>query len=78
MKTTSTLQKIEWRKQMFKILLISSTALLFACSDEYRNSVQQHVEDMEVCRKANMSAYLNGVGEVKCSPKGDEYQNFKR
>ena len=64
---------------MFKILLIVySTALLFACSNEYRNSVQQQAEDMEVCRKANMSAYLNGVGEVKCSPKGDEYQNFKR
>lgn len=63
---------------MFKILLICSTTLLFACSNEYRNSVQQQAEDMEVCRKANMSAYLNGVGEVKCSPKGDEYQNFKR
>lgn len=48
---------------MFKILLmLSSTALLFACSNEYRNSVQQQAEDMEVCRKANMSAYLNGVG----------------
>lgn len=61
---------------MSKILVIASTALLFACSNEYRNSVQQQAEDMEVCRKANMSAYLNGVGEVKCSPKEDEYRKF--
>ena len=63
---------------MFKILVMVTTTFLFACSNEYRNSVQQQAEDMEVCRKASMSAYLNGVGEVKCSPKGDEYQNFKR
>ena len=63
---------------MFKILLIvSSAALLFACSNEYRNSVHQQAEDMEVCRKAKMKAYLNGVGEVKCSPNPAEYQNFK-
>ena len=62
---------------MFKILVIASTVLLFACSNEYRNSVQQQAEDMEVCRKANMKAYLNGVGEIKCSPNTDEYQNFK-
>ena len=63
---------------MFKILLIASTVLLFACSNEYRNSVQQQADDMEVCRKANMKAYLNGMGEVKCSPEEDEYQDFKR
>lgn len=64
---------------MFKILLIvSSTVLLFACSNEYRNSVQQQAEDMEVCRKANMKAYLNGVDEIRCSPKPEEYQNFER
>ena len=62
---------------MFKVLLIASTVLLFACSNEYRDSVQQQAEDMEVCRKANMKAYLNGVGEIRCSPKNDEYQNFK-
>lgn len=62
---------------MFKvIILIASTVLLFACSNEYRNSVQQQAEDMEVCRKANMGAYLNGMSEVKCSPKPDEYQKF--
>lgn len=62
---------------MFKILLIvSSVTLLFACSNEYRNSVQQQAEDMEVCRKAGMKAYLNGLGEVKCSPKEDEYRKF--
>ena len=64
---------------MFKILLmVSSTALLFACSNEYRNSVQQQAEDVEVCRKANMKAYLNGMDEIRCSPNPDEYQNFKR
>ena len=64
---------------MFKILLmVSSTAFLFACSNEYRNSVQQQAEDMEVCRKADMKAYLNGVDEIRCSPKPEEYQNFKR
>ena len=62
---------------MFKILVIASTVLLFACSSEYRNSVQQQVEDMEVCRKADMKAYLNGMSEVKCSPKPEEYQNLK-
>ena len=61
---------------MFKILLIASTVLLFACSNEYRNSVQQQAEDMEVCRKANMKAYLNSMSEVKCSPNNDEYQKF--
>lgn len=58
--------------------MVSSTVLLFACSNEYRNSVQQQAEDMEVCRKADMKAYLNGMDEIRCSPKGDEYQNFKR
>ena len=62
---------------MFKILVMVSSTFLFACSNEYRNSVQQQAEDMEVCRKANMKAYLNGVSEVKCSPKDEEYQNFK-
>ena len=63
---------------MFKILLIVClTVLLFACSDEYRNSVQQQAEDMEVCRKANMKAYLTDFGEIRCSPKDEEYQNFK-
>ena len=62
---------------MFKILVIASTALLFACSNEYRNSVQQQAEDMEVCRKAGMKAYLNGVDEIRCSPKPEEYQNLK-
>lgn len=61
---------------MFKILLIvSSTASLFACSNEYRNSVQQQAEDMEVCRKAGMKAYLNDFGEIRCSPRADECQN---
>lgn len=51
---------------MFKILLIvSSTTLLFACSNEYRDSVQQQADDMEVCRKANMKAYINGVDEIR-------------
>ena len=62
---------------MFKILLIASTVLLFACSNEYRNSVQQQAEDMEVCRKANMKAYLTDFSEIRCSPNNDEYQNFK-
>ena len=63
---------------MFKILVIASTTLLFACSNEYRNSVQQQAEDMEVCRKANMKDYLTDFGEIRCSPNNDEYQNFKR
>lgn len=64
---------------MFKILLIvSSAALLLACSNEYRNSVKQQVEDMEVCRKAGMKAYLNGMDEIRCSPSPEEYQNFQR
>lgn len=62
---------------MFKILVIASTTLLFACSYEYRNSVQQQAEDMEVCRKANMGAYLNDFGEIRCSPNNNKYQNFK-
>lgn len=57
------------------IILIVSTALIFACSNEYRNSVQQQAEDMEVCRKADMKAYLNDFGEIRCSPKDDECQN---
>ena len=63
---------------MFKILLIVfSTTFLFACSNDYRDSVQEQTEDMEVCRKANMKAYINGVDEIRCSPKPEEYQNFK-
>ena len=62
---------------MFKILVIASTVLLFACSNDYRDSVQEQTEDMEVCRKAKMKAYLTDFGEIRCSPNNDEYQNFK-
>ena len=35
-------------------------------------------EDMEVCRKADMDAFLNGQSEIRCSPKDKEYANFKK
>ena len=63
----------------FKLLITVAIAfLLTACDTPYRNKVIQQAEDMEVCRKASMKAYVNGLGEIKCSPKPEDYQNFER
>ena len=63
----------------FKLLITVAIAILLtACDNPYRNKVTQQAEDMEMCRKANMKAYVNGFGEIKCSPKPEEYQNFER
>lgn len=59
-------------------IVIPIATILTACDTPYRNKVIQQAEDMEVCRKASMKAYVNGLGEIKCSPKPEEYQNFER
>lgn len=62
-----------------KILDATTIAIfLTACDNHHRNKVIQQAEDMEMCRKASMKAYVNGFGEIKCSPKPEEYQNFER
>ena len=64
---------------MFKLLFVTTIAIfLTGCDNPHRTKVIQQAEDMEVCRKANMKAYVNGFGEIKCSPKPEDYQNFER
>lgn len=64
----------------FKLIciVIPITTILTACDVLHRTKVIQQAEDMEMCRKASMAAYVNGLGEIKCSPKPEEYQNFER
>ena len=59
-------------------IVIPVAIILTACDNPYRNKVIQQAEDMEMCRKASMKAYVNGLGEIKCSPKDKEYANFKK
>ena len=59
-------------------IVIPIATILTACDNPYRTKVTQQAEDMEICRKASMKAYVNGLGEIKCSPKPEEYQNFER
>ena len=64
-----------------KLKILSATTIaifLTACDNHHRNKVIQQAEDMEICRKASMKAYINGLGEIKCSPKDKEYANFKK
>lgn len=58
--------------------VIPIAIFLTACDNHHRTKVTQQAEDMEVCRKASMKAYVNGLGEIKCSPKPEDYQNFER
>lgn len=60
-----------------KIVFIVLVLLSMAGCDPIRHRPEQQVKDMEVCRKANMKAFLNGFNEVLCAPKEDEYTNFK-
>ena len=54
----------------FKLLITVAIAfLLTACDDGYRDSPQQQVEDMKICKDGEMEAYLTVVGEIKCIPK---------
>ena len=65
---------------MFKLLFVTAIAtLLTGCDNRlhWRDTPQQQAEDMEVCRKADMDAFLNGNREIQCSPKDKEYANFK-
>ena len=60
-------------------IVIPIATILTGCDNRlhWRNTPQQQAEDMEMCRKANMKAYVNGLGEIQCSPKDKEYANFK-
>ena len=63
-----------------KTLITATIAILLTGCDNrlhWRNTPQQQAEDMEVCRKADMDAFLNGNREIQCSPKDKEYANFK-
>ena len=65
---------------MFKLLFVTTIAIILTGCDNrlhWRNNPQQQAEDMEVCRKANMAAFLNGQSEIRCYPKDKEYANFK-
>lgn len=59
-------------------IVIPVAILLTACDNPPRTKTYQQAEDMEMCRKASMKAYVNEFGEIKCSPKPEEYQNFER
>ena len=59
-------------------IVIPIATILTACDNPHRTKVIQQAEDMEMCRKASMKAYVNGLDEIKCSPKPEEYQNFER
>jgi len=59
-------------------IVIPIAIFLTGCDNPHRTKVIQQAEDMEMCRKASMKAYVNGFGEIKCSPKPEEYQNFER
>ena len=59
-------------------IVIPVAIFLTACDNHHRAKVTQQAEDMEMCRKASMNAYVNGLGEIKCSPKDKEYANFKK
>ena len=59
-------------------IIIPIAIFLIGCDNPYRTKVTQQAEDMEMCRKASMNAYVNGLGEIKCSPKPEECQNFKK
>ena len=59
-------------------IVIPIATILTACDNPHRTEVIQQAEDMEMCRKASMKAYVNGLGKIKCSPKPEEYQNFER
>ena len=64
----------------FKLLITATIAIfLMGCDNRlhWRNTPQQQAEDMEICRKADMDAFLNGNREIQCSPKDKEYANFK-
>ena len=64
-----------------KILAATTIAIFLTGCDNrlhWRNTPQQQAEDMEVCRKASMNAFLNGNREIQCSPKDKEYANFKK
>lgn len=65
----------------FLLLVIATIAILLTGCDtrlHWRNTPQQQAEDMEICRKADMDAFLNGQSEIQCSPKDKEYANFKK
>ena len=61
-------------------IVIPIAIILTGCDNRlhWRNTPQQQAEDMEVCRKAGMDAFLNGNREIQCSPKDKEYANFKK
>ena len=62
-----------------KILAATTIAIfLTGCDTPYRNKVIQQAEDMEMCRKADMDAFLTGNKEILCSPKDKEYANFEK
>lgn len=65
----------------FKSLIaVVAVTILSGCDDRlhWRNTPQQQAEDMEICRKADMDAFLDGNREIRCSPKDKEYANFTK
>ena len=59
-------------------IVIPIATILTACDNTYRTKVIQQAEDMEICRKADMDAFLTGNNEILCSPKDKEYANLKK
>ena len=59
-------------------IVIPIATILTGCDNPHRTKVTQQADDMEICRKADMDAFLNGQSEIRCSPKDKEYANFKK
>lgn len=51
-----------------KYLITLAIALSLAGCEKARNTVDDQIHDYSICKNAGMSAYLNGYGEVRCSP----------
>lgn len=54
-------------------ILIVAAINLSGCEGPRRNTPKLQVEDMEICRKGGMVAYLNLRSEIGCQPKPEEY-----
>lgn len=57
---------------MIRAAALAAALLALAGCDDYRNSPEQQVKDYKLCTDSGMDAYLNGLGEIGCSPPASE------
>lgn len=63
--------------KVFALILISLGLIACENSKQIRSQPQQQAADIEVCRNANMRAFLTQKNEIRCSPNDEEYANLK-